>query len=246
MIPTIKPDWPAPPEIQAFTTTRLGGVSEGALATFNLGIRSSDDAHRVAENRARLNRLLPASPHWLHQVHGTRCIEIDQAEPQAEVEADAAWTCRANTVLAILTADCLPVFFAAETGDRIGLAHAGWRGLVGGVLENTLLAMDLPPDQCLVHLGPAIGPAAFEVGPEVRAAFVDQDPGDALAFAPGKGDRWWADLAALARRRLIKVGARRVSGGGRCTFQESVLFYSHRRDPKSGRMASLLWRDESL
>ncbi len=226
--------------LRAVATTRAGGVSGGAWAGLNLGDHVGDDPAAVAINRARLQAALdlPAPPHWLRQVHGTA---VTIPGRQAPAESDAAVTREPGCVLAILTADCLPVLFAERNGSVIGAAHAGWRGLAAGVLEATLAAMDCRPADVLAWLGPAIGAAAFEVGDEVRSAFLEADPGAGAAFTANARGRWQADLAALARRRLGASGVTRVYGGEPCTHADPMRFYSHRRDGRTGRMASLIW-----
>lgn len=230
--------------MRAFVTTRQGGASSGPFAGFNLGDHVGDDPAAVAANRRRLREglALPADPAWLRQVHGARCTELTASGPQ-ELEADAAVVREPGTVAAVLTADCLPVVLARADGAAAGVAHAGWRGLAGGILEATVAALG-PPGELHAYLGPAIGPAAFEVGEEVRSAFLAQEPADAAAFR-GHGDRWLADLYTLARHRLERLGLRSVwiSGGGLCTFTDADRFYSHRRDGRTGRMATLVWLD---
>ena len=241
----IVPDWPAPPKVRALITTRAGGVSRGAHAGLNLGERSGDDADAVRSNRANLRQWLPAEPLWLCQVHGTTVVEADGAK--GNPEADAAIARRPGMVCAALTADCLPVLLCDESGTTVAAVHAGWRGLCAGVIERTLLAMKRAPDSLLAYLGPAIGPAAYEVGAEVRDAFIAADPagssGSAAAFAPGRPGKFYADLYALARLRLARGGVARVYGGGYCTYTERERFYSYRRDGTTGRMASLIWMD---
>lgn len=236
----IIPDWPAPPAVRALATTRHGGVSTGPYASLNLGGHVGDDPGAVAENRRRLRTLLPAEPVWLQQVHGTRVV--DAAAPAGGIpEADAAFVRTPGIVCAVLTADCLPVLLCDAEGTAVAAAHAGWRGLAAGVLEETVGAMAADPGRLLAWLGPAIGPAAFEVGDEVRAAFTAGDQGAAAAFVPGPPGKWFADLYALARRRLGRMGVTRVHGGGFCTFGESARFYSFRRERNTGRMATLVW-----
>jgi len=236
------PDWPAPPGVRAAVTTRHGGVSLTPYASFNLGTHVGDDPAAVAANRARLRALLdlPADPDWLCQVHGACAVALPTA---AGTCADAAYTQQPGVVCAVLTADCLPVLFCDRAGRRIAAAHAGWRGLVNGVLEATLTAAQLRPADTLAWLGPAIGPTAFEVGAEVRAAFLAQDPQAATAFVPqpNQPGHWLADLYTLARQRLANYGVSAVYGGGRCTYHEAALFYSYRRERDTGRMASLIW-----
>lgn len=243
----VVPEWAAPAEVGAFTTTRRGGVSAGACASMNLARHSDDDPMALAENRRRLSRFLPAPPVWLDQVHGTGVITLDRArEPDAPAPvADAAVTREPGVVCAIRTADCVPVLFAARTGCAVGAAHAGWRGLAAGVLEATIAAMGTlgaPAAGLCAWLGPGIGPAAFEVGAEVRAAFCSGDPGAAPCFAPQRNGKWRADLYALARRRLAAAGVARVGGGEWCTFTDSERFFSHRRDRTPARMAAVIWR----
>ena len=196
-------------------------------------------------NRRRIaGRLaLPGEPCWLRQVHGRSVVAAHaRAAASAPPAADAAWTDRPDTVCAVLTADCLPVVLAAADARGVAVAHAGWRGLAAGVVESALAALAVAPARVHAWLGPAIGPHAFEVGPEVRAAFVDDDPAQAAAFRRGRGDRWHGDLYELARRRLRRAGVARISGGGWCTAGEPERFFSHRRDgPETGRMATLAW-----
>ncbi|MGD2020962.1 MAG: peptidoglycan editing factor PgeF [Thiohalocapsa sp.] len=238
----IVPDWPAPPQVRACSTTRLGGVSKGPYASLNLGQHVGDDAAAVAANRARLRSALdlPAEPLWLAQVHGCEAVsaDVDAGAPPA---ADAAVARRPGRVCAVLTADCLPVLLCACDGSVCAAVHAGWRGLQAGVIEAALGRLGLPAREVLAWLGPAIGPARFEVGPEVRAAFLAQDKGAAGAFRQGVGDRWLADLYALARRRLEAAGVASVSGGGLCTATDAERFFSYRRDGVTGRMATLIW-----
>lgn len=237
----IIPDWPAPPNVHALVTTRHGGVSVGPWAAMNLALHVGDDADAVATNRALLRGYLPAEPCWLEQVHGVVVADADRHHAQPP-RADAVVAREPGRVCAVLTADCLPVLLCADDGTRVAAAHAGWRGLAAGVLETTVAAMAHPGGELLAWLGPAIGPAAFQVGPEVRAAFVAHDAAAADAFAAGEGDRWYADLYALARVRLRAVGVTRVYGGGWCTVRDAASFYSYRRDGVTGRMASLVWR----
>lgn len=238
----IVPDWPAPANVRALVTTRAGGVSLAPYGSFNLATHVGDAVEAVAENRARLRRILPAEPRWLEQVHGVTVADADR--PAVVPRADAAVAREVGVVCAVLTADCLPVLFCDDTGSVVGAAHAGWRGLAAGVLEATVARMGVSPASLLAWLGPAIGPAAFEVGGEVREAFLRIDPGADVAFvsaaAPGK---WMADLFGLARRRLMRAGVARVYGGGLCTYADATSFYSYRRDGVTGRFASLVWCD---
>jgi YfiH family protein len=237
----IHPDWPAPPNVRALTTTRAGGASRGPFASFNLGDHTGDDPPAVAANRAQLRAALnlPAEPLWLKQVHGNEVVNAARAE--AGATADGAWTDRPGVVLAALTADCLPLFLCDRVGTKIALLHAGWRGLAAGVIERGVAALGAAGAELLAYLGPAIGPDAYEVGAEVRDAFVARDPGVAEAFRVTTPGRWTADLYTLARRRLRALGVTAVTGGGHCTFRERERFYSFRRNGTTGRMASLLW-----
>ena len=244
--PWILPEWPAPRGVHAAVTTRDGpGVSSGPYARFNLGLRSGDSAEAVASNRDALRHALdlPAAPRWLRQVHGTTVAELGPLPGADEPQADAAVTHLPGAVLAILTADCLPVLFCSEDGARVGAAHAGWRGLAAGVLEATLDALAVPPARVLAWLGPCIGAASYEVGEEVRAAFVDRESAAAACFEATRPGHWQCDLAGLARRRLSAAGLTRIHGGGFDT-RTDARFYSYRRDgAQSGRFASLIWRD---
>ena len=234
-------DWPAPPGVRTVTTTRQGlGVSQPPFDTFNLGARCGDDQAAVIENRQQLGAALdlPSPPRWLRQVHG---VEVACEPGFDEPEADASVTTTPGTVLAILTADCLPVVFAAPGGGEIAAAHAGWRGLCAGVLEATVAAMRTPADKLVAWLGPAAGPQAYEIGEEVFAAFVSRDAGAGAAFAPTRPGHWKVDLYALARRRLAAVGVTQVHGGAFCTISDPARFFSHRRDGRSGRIATVAW-----
>lgn len=236
------PDWPAPANVHGFVTTRTGGVSTGARASFDLGGAASTEAD-VRENRRRLSAFVPGEPAWLHQVHGATVVEIGSARPALPPHADAAVTREADVVCAVRVADCLPVLLCDADGACVGAAHAGWRGLAAGVLEATVRALhDLGARHVLAWLGPAIGPEAFEVGPEVRAAFCDADPGAAAFFRPGLPAKWLADLYGLARLRLRAAGVSEIRGGGHCTRREEARFFSYRRERDTGRMAALIWR----
>jgi YfiH family protein len=239
-------DWPAPPGVRALTTLRSGeGVSPPPFDRFNLGLRCGDDPARARHNRDRLADwlALPSPPHWLRQVHGTRVLRFGAAPRPGddEPEADAAVTSAPGVVLAILTADCLPVVFAARDGSEVAAAHAGWRGLAAGMLEATVAAMRTPAAQLVAWFGPAAGPQVYEIGAEVRDAFVAGDAGAAAAFEPSRPGHWRADLFALARRRLAATGVSEVHGGGLCTISDPARFFSHRRDGRSGRLATLVW-----
>ncbi|MFC6671003.1 peptidoglycan editing factor PgeF [Marinobacterium aestuariivivens] len=236
----ILPEWPVPARVRACVSTRSGGVSEGVFQGLNLGDHVGDDPAAVAENRRRLLEALglerPAQ--WLKQVHGTAVAE---ARDDGRVrEADACWSDRPGLACIVMTADCLPVFFS--DGERVAVAHAGWRGLVAGVLDNTLAVFE-DPSRVHCWLGPAIGPGAFEVGDEVRAQFCAAQPGAADAFVPRDGHpgKWFADLSRLARQRLQAAGVASAGGGELCTFSDAERFYSYRRDGETGRMASIIW-----
>nr|WP_232470538.1 peptidoglycan editing factor PgeF [Methylococcus sp. BF19-07] len=219
---------------------RLGGVSAGVYAGLNLGLHVGDDPAAVATNRALLRRNLglPAEPAWLRQVHGNAAVEAGR---EAEPEADASYTWNVGVVCAVMTADCLPVLLCTRDGAGVAAVHAGWRGLAGGVIEQAVAA--LGASDLLAWLGPAIGPEAFEVGDEVRAAFLAQDAESDAAFRPGDNGRWLADIYRLARLRLRRLGIRDVHGGGWCTYGDESRFFSYRRDGVTGRMATLVWRD---
>jgi YfiH family protein len=236
----LHPDWPVPAGVRALMTTRGGGASQAPYASFNLATHVGDDEAAVAENRRRLRSALqlPAEPAWLEQVHG---IGVATVPGPRSGSADAMVSFERGGVCALLVADCLPVFFASRDGDRVGLAHAGWRGLAGGVVEAAVAALNCDPGKLVAWLGPAIGPAAFEVGDEVRTAFTERDPAATAEFRPGRDGRWLADLPALARRRLAACGVQSVSGGELCTYTERERFFSYRRDGVTGRMAALAW-----
>jgi len=236
------PDWAAPARVRAAMTLRTGGVSAPPYDSLNLGVHVGDDAAAVAENRRRLREALslPAEPAWLEQVHGTSVVDL----PSSERRADAAVSRTPGQVCAIQVADCMPVLFAARDGSVVGAAHAGWRGLAGGVIETTLGAMDVAPADLIAWLGPAIGPGRFEVGDEVRAAFLDQDAAAADAFQRNERGRWQCNLYSLARRRLAAAGIEAISGAGWCTYDERHRFFSYRRDGQCGRMAALVWLEE--
>lgn len=236
----IRPDWPAPRNVHALSTTRSGGVSAGRYASLNLGEHVGDSPQAVAANRARLHRSLGhAMPRWLQQVHGVR---VTRDGDITHAPADAAVTGRHDVACTIMTADCLPVIFCDRAGSRVGAAHAGWRGLAAGVLEATVQAMDASADSLMAWLGPAIGPETYEVGDEVRHAFVRHTPQAAVAFRAGRSaGKWWCDLYMLARQRLEAAGVKDIYGGGLCTFTDKERFFSFRRDGECGRMATLIW-----
>ena len=277
------PVWPAPERVKALTTTRGGGCSAPPYESFNMGDHVGDVPTCVGHNRRRLTELagLPESPRWMNQVHGTRvsvesgilCSDSDSNsivvpnQDESGCEADASITDQAGIVLAVMTADCLPVLVCDRQGERIGAIHAGWRGLLDGIIEQTFLGLSEQiaregggtapkPDDWLVWLGPAIGPEAFEVGDEVRQAFLAHDPAAEVAFRPPppaphrphaqtSQSKWLADLYLLARQRLQGLGIEAIYGGGFCTYTDSQRFFSYRRDGVTGRMATCIWLDES-
>jgi hypothetical protein len=219
---------------------RSGGVSTGRYASLNLAAHVGDDPVAVRENRRRLalDWQLPAEPSWLEQVHGTTVADLDAEEA---LQADGAVTSRAGVVCTIMTADCLPVLLTDRRGTRVAAAHAGWRGLAAGILPAAVAAMGRPATDLLAWLGPAIGPTAYEVGDEVRAAFLARDAGARAAFTQNSRGRWQADLYALARSSLASAGVAEVYGGGYCTFTEPASYFSHRREAPCGRIASMIW-----
>ena len=256
------PNWPAPGRVRAAFTLRAGGVSVGHYAALNLALHVGDDPLAVAENRRRVagELQLPAEPLWLTQVHGTTVLDVDAAAEahaapravppgDAPPSADAAFTRQPGRVLVVQVADCLPVLLATHDGSAVAVAHAGWRGLAAGVLEATVTALGVGGDALHAWLGPAIGPAHFEVGEEVRAAFCASggahggaDGGEAAAaFVRNDRGRWQCDLRLLARQRLLALGVGSIHGEPRCTYSEADAFYSFRRDGNTGRMAALLW-----
>ncbi|MGC9128241.1 MAG: peptidoglycan editing factor PgeF [Acidithiobacillus sp.] len=253
------PVWGRPATVRAAISLRTGGFSTAPFASFNLGDHVGDRPERVARNRAQLQEVLalPSAPCWLHQVHGTRIVKVPEAPAQgwSPPEADGAVSTCPGVVLGILSADCLPVLACSRDGQCIGAFHAGWRGLLAGVLEQGIAAMGIAAKEILVYLGPSIGPRRYEVGAELRAAFLAQDPGTAPFFAavtaesdaqPGKapnGDRFWADLPGLARYRLLALGVASVEASGLCTAEDATRFFSYRRDGQTGRMASLIWKE---
>ena len=241
MSPFLRADWPAPPGVHALTTLRHGlGISQPPFDAFNLGARCGDAPEAVEENRCQLaaTLVLPSAPRWLRQVHGV-AVAVDPAAD--EPEADAAVTATPGTVLAILTADCLPVVLAAKDGSEVAAAHAGWRGLCAGVLEATVGAMRTPPDRLVAWMGPAAGPQHYEIGEEVFAAFTARDARARMAFLPTRRGHWKVDLPMLARQRLLDAGVLDVHGGELCTIADPARFFSHRRDGRSGRIATLAW-----
>lgn len=234
----ITPDWPAPANIRALCTTRTGGFSEGPWSGFNLGTRCGDNDAHAAQNRDLLRSRLPAAPQWLNQVHGTTVVQ-HPGRTVTEPQADAIVAFEARQVCAVLTADCLPVFFCNRAGDRVGVAHAGWRGLADGVLQETIAALEVAPGELLAWMGPAIGPQSYEVGPELADAFHREFP---AGFTRHK-DRFLLDLYSLAGLKLRQAGVQEITGGGFCTLSDSSRFFSYRRDGVTGRMASLIWME---
>jgi len=238
----LRADWEAPPAVRACCTLRAGGASTAPWASLNLGTHVGDDPAAVAENRQRVRSslALPHAPCWLQQEHGVRVVEVGPAgDPQGP--ADAAVTRAPGRVLAILVADCMPVLLASRNGAVLGAAHAGWRGLAAGVIEATVAAMRVEPRTLRAWLGPAIGAAHFEVGAEVRAAFLAHDAAAAAAFTENARGRWQCDLAWLARARLAALGVPAWEAGV-CTYADAARCFSYRRDGRTGRMAALIWR----
>ena len=234
------PDWPAPARVRAWVSERAGGASAGSYATLNLATHVGDAPERVVENRARLAAAaaLPAEPVWLEQVHGATVLDLDR---DALAPADGAVTARVGVVCAVLTADCLPVLLADRAGRRVGVAHAGWRGLLNGVLPAAVRALRTAPAELVAWLGPAISAVAYEVGADVRDAYLERAPEAASCFAANERGRWQADLYALARASLGAAGVTDVYGGEFCTFGEDERFFSHRREAPCGRIATLIW-----
>ncbi len=244
MLDCLRPEWPAPEHVHALTTTRVGGVSLPPYDSLNLGDHVGDNPQHVLENRQRLARAFsfPAEPRWLKQVHGVAACCANRTG-QGSREADASFTREPGVVCAVLTADCLPVLLCDRTGQQVAAIHAGWRGLLAGVIESTLAQMVGDAGSFMAWLGPAIGPGAFEVGDEVRHAFIGHDAKAQQAFTPSPAGRWLADIYRLARQRLTAAGVSEVYGGGYCTYSDSGRFYSYRRDGTTGRMATLIWME---
>ena len=238
----IIPDWPAPAQVKALQTTRLGGISRAPYDSFNLGDHVGDAPLAVARNRMLLNHLLPSEPVWLEQAHGTLVANADNAGclPQA----DACIARHRAAVCAVMTADCLPVLLCDKQGSVVGAAHAGWKGLAAGIIEATVQAMSIAPQNLMAWLGPAISQDAFEVGEEVRDIFMKYDSQTASAFIPGQSGKWFADIYALARLRLNALGITQIYGGNYCTYRESEKFFSYRRDGMTGRMGTFIWLAE--
>ena len=289
----IIPDWPAPANVKALQTTRIGGISSTPYDSFNLGDHVGDEPLSVERNRMLLNTLLPSEPVWLQQVHGTVVANADIAgsgcdtllinplatrlgekatlakslvmakpadcgssrttallAPESSTapsgggclpQADACIARHRAAVCVVMTADCLPVLLCDTQGSVVGAAHAGWKGLAAGVIEATVHAMEVAPQNLMAWLGPAISQEAFEIGDEVRAMFVDADPQTVAAFIPGRSGKWYADIYVLARLRLNASGITSIHGGGYCTYRESEHFFSYRRDGATGRMGTFIW-----
>lgn len=238
----ITPVWPAPANVRSVCTTRHGGVSEAPFDRLNLGDHVGDNPYAVARNRIIVGDTLqlPSEPLWLQQVHGVEVCRMDAGA--CYPSGDASMAAGKGQVCVVMTADCLPVLFCNKAGTKIAAAHAGWRGLEAGVLERTIDSLNGNPADMLAWLGPAIGPDAFEVGPEVRAAFMRHDPAAAAAFQPSANDgKWLADIYQLARQRLNAAGVTAIYGGNFCTYTDAERFFSYRRDGQTGRMASLIW-----
>jgi polyphenol oxidase len=237
----IVPGWPTPANVKALQTTRKGGTSRPPFDSLNLGDHVSDDPLSVARNRMLLEPLLPSEPVWLKQVHGTNVIDAGQAS--CLPTGDASFTTHKGAVCVVMTADCLPILLCDEAGSIVAAVHAGWRGLCAGVVEETVRAMNRPPPSLMAWLGPAIGPTAFEVGEEVREAFVAAQPEAARAFvpAPANSAKYYADIYALGRQRLMALGISKIYGGDFCTYNDRERFYSHRRDNVTGRMGTFVW-----
>lgn len=237
----IEPDWPAPPRVRAFVTTRAGGHSEGEYGSMNLGLSSGDDPARVAANRAEVARHLPEVPQWLAQVHGTSVARLDAAPSAGQPRADAAVASRPGRVCAVLAADCMPLLLCDAAGTKVAAVHAGWRGMAAGVIESAVAALASEGSDLLAWMGPTIGPGVFEVGPEVREAFLAADARADEGFRAHRPGKYLADLYHLARQRLERCGVARTFGGGYCTYTESARFFSYRRAPRSGRMGAFIW-----
>jgi YfiH family protein len=267
----LEPDWPAPAHIHAATTLRTGGVSQAPFSSLNPAAHVGDDPDRVRQNRRIIRAMLdlPAEPVWLDQIHSNRAVRaanppfspVQKRHKEVLQQADASYTHEPGVVCAVMTADCLPLLVCSTDGSQIAAIHAGWRGLLAGVISNTVAAMQIPPNSpllkrpvlsltnggargdLLVWLGPAIGPDCFEVGAEVRDSFMEKSAAFNKAFKDQGNGKWLADIYLLARIELASLGIAQVYGGGFCTVTEHERFYSYRRDIRTGRMATLIWRD---
>ncbi len=237
----LTPDWPVPANVHAATTLRTGGVSQGVYGSLNPAMHVGDHVDLVEQNRRAIREMLglPAEPVWLEQIHSNRAVKaVITGSPQ---QADASYTCEQGVVCAVMTADCLPLLVCNRDGTHVAAIHAGWRGLLAGVIGNTVTAMQA--QDLLVWLGPAIGPGSFEVGAEVRAAFLEKSAAFSSAFKEQNSGKWLADIYQLARVDLAGLGIDKVYGGNFCTVTEHERFYSYRRDKETGRMATLIWRE---
>jgi len=239
----ITPNWPAPKTIHAVTTTRGGGVSQAPFESFNLAAHVGDQDDSVIQNRQLLqtNLSLPNKPCWLGQVHSTNVIELNENPPKNTLETDASFTTTPQVVCTVMSGDCLPVLVCNQTGTCVAAIHAGWRGLAAGVIEAAINRMPCDPATLLVWLGPAIGPNKFEVGQDVKDRFMQFSSEAKSAFVPHQEQHYLANIYLLAKQRLEKLGINQIYGGEHCTFTEEDLFFSHRRDKQTGRMASLIW-----
>lgn len=239
------PDWPAPPNVKALQTTRQGGFSLPPYQSLNLGDHVNDPPHTVSRNRQQLSQLLPSEPLWLKQTHSTTVVRADQAG--CHPKADASFATRPGAVCCVMTADCLPVLFCDHQGTRIAAAHAGWKGLANGILEQSIQQLGLPASELMAWLGPAISQPCFEVGNEVRQCFIAHDAAAEQAFQAGNSpNKWQADLYLLARQRLQRAGIHAIYGDSDCTYRQPERYFSYRRDGVTGRMASLIWLTECL
>jgi len=239
------PDWPVPENVKALTTQRGGGVSKSPWDSMNLGWAEScgDDPSDINHNRAALRETLQlkSEPIWMQQVHGVDCFVLESNDAVSIPCADAATTQCEGRAIAVLTADCLPVFLSSEAGDEVAVIHAGWRGLLAGVIQNTVKKMHASPENIVACFGPAIGPDAFEIGAEVRDAFIKKTCFSAKSFKPVKEHKYLADIYRLARQALADAGVDSVFGGEQCTYHQEQHYFSYRRDGVTGRMASLIW-----
>jgi len=241
----ITPKWPLPAHVHAVITTRKGGVSQSPFDGFNLGDHVGDSVQAVAANRAQLGESVNGVLYWLNQTHSTDVVNLDELTqtPCGPFEGDASVTTQPGRACVVMTADCLPVLFCDDEGKQVAAAHAGWRGLLNGILENTLKTFRFP-DRVTAYLGPAIGPSAFEVGGEVRQAFVERDGAASRYFVPSENpDKWLCNLYGIAKERLTSLSVKAVFGGDACTYSDREAFYSYRRDGQTGRMASVIWID---
>lgn len=241
MIEIITPNWSAPSNVVAFTTTRLGGISPAPYTSLNLGINTQDSDSHIAQNVQQLCQQfnLPETPNWLAQVHKADVIEI--TEHYQRQQADASFTRQPHKICTVLTADCLPILICNQQGTEIAAIHAGWRSLAQGVIENTLARLESPANELIAWLGPAISADVYEVGKDVKAAFVDQYPEDKNAFTPNAHGKYLMDLKQLATRRLKRAGVNAITHSEHCTFSDPETFYSYRRDGETGRIATLIY-----